>query len=190
MQNRKLIDYLPAFMQHVVEMNVILDVIEQPEIVKLWEAFDDAMNDQFIMDATENGVEKWEEILKITPKPTSTLDERKFTILTRLNEQLPYTMRTLDNSLKALCGENKYSIELTSNEYTLLVKLALIAKNNFNDVVNLLNRVLPANIIIKVQIMYNSHKKLSVYTHEKLRQSNHSNLRNEVLEIGYRNNEL
>ena len=190
MQNRKLIDYLPAFMQDVVEMNVILDVIEQPEIVKLWEAFDDAMNDQFIMDATENGVEKWEEILKITPKPTSTLDERKFTILARLNEQLPYTMRTLENSLKALCGENKYSIELTSNEYTLLVKLALIAKNNFNDVVNLLNRVLPANLIIKVQIMYNSHKKLSVYTHEKLGQSTHSNLRNEVLEIGYRNNEL
>lgn len=190
MQYRKLIDYLPHFMGDIAEIKVILDVAEQPEIVKLWQSLDNGFKDQFIMDATENGVERWEKILKIVPKATFTLDERKFTILTRINEQLPFTIRTLQDSLKALCGDDGYNVQLISNEYTLIVKLALTAKNNFIDVVHLLDRVVPINMVTDVQIMYNSNETLFKYTHEELKQYTHYDLRNEVLKIGNRNNKL
>lgn len=190
MHDRKLIDYLPAFMGDVVEIKMILDVAEQPEIVKLWQSLDDGFKDQFIMDATENGVERWEKILKIVPKATFTLDERKFTILTRINEKLPFTIRTLEDLLKTLCGEDEYNVQFISDDYSLIVKLALTAKNNFVDVVHLLDRVVPVNMVTDVQIMYNSHDDLLAYTHAELQSYTHYDLRNEVLRIGNKNKEF
>lgn len=190
MQYRKLIDYLPPFMGDIAEIKVILDIAEQPEIIKLCQSLDDGFKDQFIMDATENGVERWEKILKIIPKATFTLDERKFTILARINEKLPFTIRTLQDSLKTLCGEGGYNVQFISDDYSLIVKLALTAKNNFVDVVHLLDRVVPVNMVTDVQIMYNSNEKLSKFTHEQLKRYTHYDLRNEVLRIGNKNKEF
>ena len=181
MYERTLIDYLPHIIRDVKEYKAIMNDAEQPEMVDSWQAIDDALNDQFIVDSTEYGVSRWEKILGIVPQATLTLDERKFTILARINEQLPFTIRTLEESLKSLCGKNGYMIQLKANEYILIVKVALVAKQNFNDVQKLLERVVPANMIINLSIIYNTHQVLSVFTHQELSAFTHYELRNEVL---------
>lgn len=181
MYERTLIEYLPHFMRDYRECKAIMNDGEQPEMVDMWKAFDDALNDQFINDATENGVSRWESILGIVPQATLTLDERKFTILTRINEQLPFTLKTLEESLKSLCGADGYSVQLQANEYTLIVKVALVAKKNFSDVQRLLDRIVPANIVVQLTIIYNTHDVLSTYTHQQLQKYTHYDLRNEVL---------
>jgi hypothetical protein len=173
-------DYMRTALKEIREFKVIANA-ENAEINALWQALEDALNDQFINDSTEHGVKRWESILNITPKGSDTLDFRKFRIITRLNEQLPYSYRAVEQQLKTLCGEDGYSLELQNSKYTLRVRVALTAKSNYDDVGTLLKRVVPANIVIDLSLLYNQHSMLSKYTHEQLSKYTHTQLRNEVL---------
>ena len=176
---RKIIDYLPLCIQDFAEMTAIMDS-EQVEIERLWGSSEDVLNDQFVVDATENGVKRWESILGLKPKATYTLDERKFNILARLNEQLPYTINALETMLTSLCGEGGYSLKIDNDKYTLLVKLSLLNEHNFEAVENLLDKIVPANIV-KTVLTFNTHRILAGYTHEQLVSLTHKEIREEVL---------
>jgi uncharacterized protein YmfQ (DUF2313 family) len=184
MYDRNLIEYLPPFLRDVREYKALLTDAEQPEMVLVWQSVNNTLNDQFITDATENGVSRWEKILGIVPKATLTLDERKFTILTKINEQLPFTITTLKEQLETLCGEDGYSLTLNNEKYTLDVKIALTARNNFEDVNLLLQRVVPANLVVTISLKYNQQEALAKLTHEQLKVYTHYELRNEVLSNG------
>ena len=177
--DRQLIDYLPEVLKSVRELKAIVEA-EQPEIINLWTALENALNDQFVSDATINGVKRLEKILSITPKATENIDERKFRIITRLNEQLPYTITSLKHQLETLCGAEGYSIELNHSIYTLKVRIALASKNNYGEVESLLERIVPANIIIDVSLKYNPHSTFTTLTHGELTAYTHYDLRNEV----------
>ena len=187
--DRNLIDYLPPVPKEVREFQLIMEA-EQPEISDLWDTHTDALNDQFIESSTENGVFRREQMLKISPKSTDTLDDRKFRLLTRENEQLPFTMRGLERQLATLCGDDGYNVELQGDIFNLIVKIALTAKSMFNDVVDLLDRIIPANLTIDLDLEYNQHITLSGFTHRQLSAFTHDQLRNEVLAIGNRNAKL
>lgn len=178
--DRKLIDYLPAYMQDYTEMATIMEV-EQPEVDSLWTAMEAALMDQFVMDATEYGVSRWEKILKIFPKATETLDERKFRIITLINQQLPYTMRSLEQTLIKLCGEDGFSIDLNANEYHLEIKLALGNHSNYAEVEKMLTAMIPANLVGVISLMFNQHETVARFTHEQLGAFTHYHIRNEVL---------
>lgn len=179
--DRKLIDYLPPFMQEYPEMQYIMGT-EQPETDALWNECDNVFNDQFIHEATEYGVKRWESMLKVTPKGTDTLTERKFRILSRLNQELPYTMMKIKEALTALCGVGNFSIDLQAANYHIEVKLALSNKNNYQEVVDLLTKMIPANLTQFVKIMYNAHYVISRFTHGQLTAYTHEQLRSEVFD--------
>lgn len=75
--------------------------------------------DRFVLDATEHGVRRWEKVLKLRRRSTDTLEERKFRILAKMNNKLPYTFRALIQRLNALCGEGTYQVFLDANAYEL-----------------------------------------------------------------------
>lgn len=177
--DRKLIDYLPLFVQEYAEIKEIMRA-EQMAVVKAWADAEDAMNDQFILGATENGVNRWERILKITPKATFTLDERKFQILAHWNKKLPYTLEVLKYALDTLCGQDGYMLKLDPDRYKLIVKLALENENNMDAVRDLLENMVPANIICSIQ-MFNTQDILVDFTHGQLKNWTHDGLRKEVL---------
>ena len=179
--DRKLVNYLPYFMQEYLEMQKIMEA-EQSEIDNLWDAAESAFADQFIQDATENGVARWEAILGISPKDTDTLNERKFCIMAKLNQELPYTMRKLMQFLTNLCGADGYSVDMNPSEYKITIRLGLANKSSYKEVEKILKRMIPANMIPFIQIMYNSNTILSNYTHSQLAAYTHEYLRSEVLE--------
>jgi len=148
-KNRPLIGYIPNVLREVREYQA-LTLTEEPELALLWDDLQNTLDDQFVLSATKRGVERREKILHITPKATFTLDERKFTILARLAEQLPYSIRMLHKMLTALCGQDGYTIKLINDEYTLCVNVFLNSANrNVIDEVNLmLRRICPANLIV------------------------------------------
>lgn len=180
MYNRHLIDYLPPVERDFAEFDAIMTHAEDPEFSSAWEAAENLMNDQFINDATENGVSRWENMLKISPKASETLDERKFTILTRESEQPPFTVTALERQLEALCGEGNFDVIRDVGAKSLSVSLALVAKNNLEDVAVLLDRVVPANMTITINLKYNRHNRYVTYTHEDLQSLTHNSMRNEV----------
>jgi hypothetical protein len=168
-------------MQEYLEIQKIMNA-EQAEIDLLWTATENALSDQFILEATENGVSRWESMLHISPKGTDTLDERKFRILTQLNQELPYTLRKLERMLENLCGVDGYSIMVNSAEYQVEVKLALSNEGNYEEVKNVLKKMIPANMVQVITILYNPHNLFTQFTHEQLSTYTHNQLRKEVFE--------
>lgn len=104
--DRKLINYLPYVVRDYAEFKGISEA-EQPEFESAWGSSDDLLNNQFISTAGNLGLSRWEKILGITTKGTDTLEDRRFRILTRLNEELPYTLPQLRNILETLCGSRE-----------------------------------------------------------------------------------
>ena len=109
---RKLIDYLPYVIRDYAEFQGIMGS-EQPEIEKAWNTTDDLLDNQFIPTAGNMGLSRREKILGITPKGTDSLEDRRFRILTRINEELPYTLPQLRNILETLCGSQVITSECT-----------------------------------------------------------------------------
>lgn len=153
--DRKLIHYLLPFMQEYKEMQEIMNA-EQPEIDLLWGTTEGVFADQFILDATENGVSRWESMLGISPKGTDTLDERKFRILSKLNQELPYTLRKLEQVLATLCGSDGYSIKLNAAKYEIEIELGLGNHNNYEEVERTLKAMIPANLTQVVTLLFNT----------------------------------
>lgn len=180
MYDRKLIDYLPTFEKNIKEFDAILTKAEDHEMSLAWNSSNDLINDQFVVDATENGVSRMEKIMKIVPKATETLDSRKFTLLTRMSEQPPFTITALERQLKTLCGEGNYEVTRDVSSKTLTVRIALVAQSNFNDVANLLERIVPANMVIDLSLKYNQYNKFKFTKHEDMVKIKHTQLRNEV----------
>lgn len=87
-------NYLPPITKETKEFKEVVKT-ENPEFNLLRGYIEDAFDDQFIMDATEYGVKRWESILKIYPGTTDTLLNRKYRILVYLNRKIPYTYLSL-----------------------------------------------------------------------------------------------
>ena len=179
MNDRFLIDYLPPYMQEYLEIKAILQA-EQPEINALWSAVENALADQYILDATEYGVMRWESMLDILPKATDTLDERKFRILTRLNQELPYTLVRLREVLTTLCGDG-FVIDLQANHYHITIKLGVGNHNNYGEVQKLLEQMIPANMTQYISLLYNTHQMVGLCRHMELAEYTHKEVRSEVL---------
>lgn len=182
-----LLSYQSNIIKQIREFKVLAE-IENPKLGCVWQAVEDAINDQFATSLTENGCKRWESIMEIQAKDTDELGFRRFRILSRLNEQLPYSYRLLELQLRTLCGENGYKMILQNNTYTLIVKVALIAKDKFSDVGNTLRRYVPANIVIDLSLLYNTHEVLASFTHEQLANYTHLQLREEVINSVNSNN--
>ena len=110
--------------------------------------------------------------------------------MTRLNETLPFTIKTLRRTLEILCGEGKYSADVVNKAYRLVVRVALGARSSYDNVEVMLGRIAPANMIIDLSLLYNQHKTIGRYTHRQLAEMTHFQIRDEVLMDGKRNNAL
>lgn len=180
---RKLLDYLPYVIRDYAEYQGLM-AGEQPEFERVWDRTDELLENQFVLSAGNLGLSRWEEILGIIPKATDSLEDRRFRVLTRLNEELPYTLPQLRNILQTLCGEGNFSAEIEAETYELIVKIGLAARRNFSDVEALLERVSPENLILNLSQLYNTQAELERFTHAQLAVFSHYDLRNEVFKDG------
>lgn len=175
-----LLGHLPPVLRDYREMRAIMEA-ERPEVEALWSAVEDCFDDQFIATATKQGIVRREAELDIVPFATDTLEDRRFRVLARYNESIPYTRVRLRQLLDGLCGPDGYEVRFLTGDFTVDVKVDLGVKKQFQVVEELLERQLPYNMAFKVTLKYNTHRILSGYTHRELSQYTHGQLRNEVL---------
>ena len=155
--------YLPDVVREVMEFKAIFDDAETPEVQEEWQAAEDAMDDQFISSSTEYGIARREEMLGIKPYATDTLEDRKFRLLARYVENLPYTRKRLKELLDTLCGNDGYTIEYDTTNFGVTVKVALSEKRQKDAVDDLLERILPYNMTFSSVLLYNTWEKLKPY---------------------------
>lgn len=179
----KLIDISEYFPKTVKDMKKFIKISESenPEFNNIWLETEHLLSNQFINTLTEYGIQRWETILKIAPKENDTLENRRIKILLNLFEKLPYTITVLKEMLEDICGKDGYTINLLHNKYLLIVKICLEKKYYYGEVDNLLKKVVPSNMIIDFDLLYNTHNTVGLYTHKYLNKFSHKELKDEVL---------
>lgn len=173
-------EYLPQVLKELEEIKA-LNLVENPILIQEWMFAENQLNNQFVETANETGIQRYERMLKLNYSDSDTLETRRFRIISRFQEQAPYTWRVLHKILTSLLGEGGYRLERNVATKTLNVKIDLTVSSQFNILVDTLERIVPANMIINVELLYNSHQDLSAFTHAELSAYTHQQLREGVL---------
>ena len=169
-------EMLPPYLQQYEELSQVMDT-ETPEFRLLETLHNQMVNNRYITTCDEEGIARYEKILGITPKSDDALEDRVFRCLTRWNVCLPYNYAFLERKLKELCG-TEYALNLDIPGQTLLVKIGIAQKNQYDVVVEMLEDIVPCNLLLVTELLYNRHMDLKPYPHIILAQFTHWELRN------------
>lgn len=169
----KIIDYLPPILAEIREFKELART-EDLQLEAIRNGLESLVNELYVTTAKSVGLSKWENILGITNTNTD-IEFRRFRILSRLNS----FSFSLNQRLTALVGKDNYKIDYYFKEYRLKVSITLSTKEYENEVKRMLDEVVPANLIIDFELLYNTHDILSKYTHEQLNKYTHQQLRDD-----------
>jgi len=175
-----ILSYLPPILHEIKELQKIAS-LENPSIERVWELTKSLFNNQFILTLDERGADRYEKMLGLMTNESETLETRRFRILSRYQEQAPYSFPVLKQLLDSLLGEGKYELTRSTSEKWVRVKLELTVSREFEIVEVLLERVTPQNMLVYVEIRYIQHSALAHFTHAQLAAYTHKQLREEVL---------
>lgn len=179
-RNVDVVQYWPPVLLDIKEMLAIAKA-ENPVLSALWELIEQTLDDQFVVTTTENGAKRYEQMLSIYPADNDSLETRRFRILTRYQEQAPYTEEVLIRLLNSLLGDGSYELTINKAGKTLDVKLELTIRGMFDAAKDLLERIVPQNMELTVQLRYIQHSMLQGYRHTDLRPFTHDQIRNGVI---------
>lgn len=177
------LDAWPDFLSALREFQA-LDAAEWPELVGATNSVRTAPREFFLQTLSENGVERWERMLNLPVQKGADLTNRRYRIMTWMTAQPPYTVTRLRELLDTLCGPDGYTLAVDVAARSLTVRMAVAVKQNYDDVAALLERVVPANLVIDLSLLYNQYQYLSGFSHGILAGYTHEQLRNEVVSNG------
>lgn len=183
-EHKPLIEYLPPFLAEYREYQRLFDVLWDEISEKngsILKRTDRALMNTFITEADLDGVRRWEQMLHIVPNAEETLEERREDIRIKMAGRRPFTFRKMQEILDDLIGAGEYSMEMTDT-FELTIKVALTSKYQRKAVQTLARSVVPANIVLALDLLY--HQQLEydgIYTHAQLASYTHSQLREEPL---------
>ncbi len=156
--------------------DVVSEIRDIDEIYKIndktGEKIDSALegleDDIFIESCSSQKLKRYESLLGINPKDTDDMETRRFAVITGLNDRTPNTIPGLKSKITALCGNGKYSLDFDVSKELLHFSLSLEAKTRYSAVMEMLDEVLPLNIVIEGTILYHTYSSLRDYTYENL----------------------
>lgn len=152
-----------------------------PEFSLLWSRIRQFLNDCFVETAQLYVIERWEKIVGIVPKVTDTLDERRARILYMMQVTLPYSEGTLKHIyLAGIVGEGNYKVTVDPVNCTIEVLLNPAKQTQWDDVAQMLDTILPANMVLTMGYMGTPHSTMEKYTHDELSAFSHDEIRDEL----------
>ncbi len=154
----KLNKYMPPFLSNVREFQEIF-ASEDEELEMLNSLVSKMLTEVIVKTADSYGLNRYEKIYNITSK-SDNIEERRFVILNKINDRIPYTLNWLRNKLKSLVGEDNYRIVLKHNEYSITVEVAMLFENIANTLSISLREQLPANLQITVNLFQTENAKI------------------------------
>ena len=147
------------------------------ELERLYSNILEMLDDQFIITASESVVSKWEERLQIVPKATDTIEERRFRVLTKINDKPPYTFKYVENKLAEFCGRDNFRLILDPELYALSVQLSADSISNTETISLWLKQLIPANLTFTVDRFRSRHSELNAFTHEEMAAYTHDGIK-------------
>ena len=175
-----MLELLPPYLREYAEMKEIMSV-EGVEVEELTSLHNRLVDNRYITTSDELGIGNFERVMNITPLSNDTLEDRRLRCLTKWNQKLPYNYAVLQDRLSDLCGEDGYELTPDFTALTLDVKLALGVRNQFTIVKNMLNAMVPCNVVVTVDLMHNTNSMLYHLTHGQMAAYTHEQLREDIL---------
>lgn len=148
----------------------------------IWDCLDKELNNAFIISYGENegadeyACSRWESMLGIKPLNGASLDDRQFTIYTRLFQMTPYSLEKIERLLEAILGEKQTSITPNVETQTVKVVLSLSSRFKIDAITELMEAIVPANMILIIDVDNTTHRDLAKYTHEQLEPYTHQEI--------------
>lgn len=145
----KLIEYMPNFLKDVREYKAIFSS-EDIELDLLKKQIEKILDEVIVSKAEDYGIDRYEKIYSI--KNTSNdFTTRRFNILSKINNRVPYTLNWLRNKLDNTIGKDNYSITIDNNNYKIKIEILAI----FKDIAELLNKDLREQLSANMEITVN-----------------------------------
>lgn len=172
--------YLPEFFHDIIDFAELCKTYDV-EFLLLEKEIEKLLNNFFFDFLGEEGCKRWEDILKISMRETDTLEDRRFRIKSIYLGDTPYTERTLLEKLEMLVGTGNVTVDIDVENSKVTVRLSLSRKNKIAEVEKMIDRMVPLNMVIDSDLLYNTHERLGLYTHAYLSKFTHQGLKENVL---------
>ena len=132
-----------------------------------------------IQTAESWGLDYWEKILNISSSLSDSAADRRFRILMRRLERLPYTKRGIIRNLEGIVGEGRVVLDIDEMRQTAKCYIDLRSAHLMREVDQALGRMMQAHVAYTVMPLYNTHNKLNELnlTHEALEPYTHTEVR-------------
>jgi len=153
----KLIEYIPSYLQNIREYKEIFKV-EEIEIDKLKKNIEKILEEVIVNTSDNYGLTKYEKIYNIKDT-TNDLQTRRYNILSKINNKIPYTYNWLINKLNNTIGKDNYIVSIDCNSYKISIEVFSL----FKDIAVLLKKdlreQLPANLVVAVNLFQEEQSK-------------------------------
>ena len=146
----ELLQKLPRYHRNIYEFQQISKA-DTPELKLLLKHIDTILSNWFIDTADDYGISRLEKIAGIIPDSSVDLEIRKFNLLLKMSEKLPYTDETLEERLTCLCGAGNYSVFRDYDNYFLSILTTLEDGNTFDSIIEALDKMIPCNLVLEVK---------------------------------------
>jgi len=173
---KKYLEYLPEFLREYREIGTIAKE-ENMIIADEEENLSNCMSRPWVASCDETGIKRYENMFGISANTSDSLETRKNAIKIQLNRTFVYTYKNFAEYLDTICGKDGYSLDVQNASYTVNIKLALKEATLYELVSKNAREIVPANLVLNVQIMYNTYLIASVYLHNNLAAYTYKNIR-------------
>ena len=159
----ELLQKLPRYHRNIYEFQQISKA-DTPELKLLLKHIDTILSNWFIDTADDYGISRLEKIAGIIPDSSMDLEIRKFNLLLKMSEKLPYTDETLEERLTSLCGAGNYSVFRDYDNYFLSILTTLEDGNTFDSIIEALDKMIPCNLVLEVKNVVTASSTVATYT--------------------------
>lgn len=160
--------YLPAAVESLWEFEK-LGEIESPILQEAAEAKEKLIQNQWILTAEREGLLRFAKMIPLQNAEKMETEVLRQEVLYRWNCHSPYTQFHLLDWLDGCCGTDGYQAFLYQEEYRLRLLLELREKEKKSFLEKHLRKIIPANLVLQVDLNTNTHGKLKRMTHGKMK---------------------
>ncbi|MFL2104122.1 putative phage tail protein [Mycobacteroides abscessus] len=142
-----LIEHLPPFLQNFREF-VLITNTEDLEFQAAADESERIKDNQFILSADEQGIQKFERILNIHVSKDEQLQTRRSRVMSRWNDISPYTYHALVSKLISLHNSENFIINRDYNKYEIEIITHLEVPGQVDELDRILDYIMPVNLVV------------------------------------------
>ena len=124
---------------------------ETPELKYILEQIERTLNNMFIETADEYGIKRFEDMMGIYPEAGASLETRRFNVLVKWTDKVPYTEKELYNRLISICGDDNFSVNPDYKNYFLEIITHLGIEGAFDTISSILQDMIPCNLVLDLK---------------------------------------